>query len=201
MKRISFVFIFLFLIFSCTEKKENALPNTSVFKAEGNKSYSSYLTFSYSIERPERPKLKEGYVYGNNLIYANCKIYNSGKDTFYFYTMSCYGWLQDFVLDTSKIQPWINISCCTSSPIIKKIAPKSSFEFKASFDLKDPNYKNIELSYSICPVSSNFNVYDQEAIKNLKPVILKRDQEKAFPINFSEKESPGVVVIPNIKKP
>jgi hypothetical protein len=200
MKRISFVFLCLFLIFSCTDNKENALPNTSVFKAEGNKSYSSYLTFSYSLERPERPKLAKGQVYGNNLIYANCKLYNSGIDTFYFFTYSCAGWIHNFLIDTSKIELLINFDCNVSSPIIKKIAPKSSFEFKASFDLKDPNYNNIDLSYSICPVSSNFNVYDQEAIKNLKPVILKRDQEKAFPIDFSEKESSGEVVIPSVKK-
>lgn len=111
--------------------------------------------------------------------------------------MSCYGWLDDFILDTSKLSSYINIDCCVSNPIVKKIAPKKHFEFKATFNLKDANYKNIELEYVITPVPSNFNVRDQDAIKNLKPVNLKKDQEKAFPINFSEKESPSVVVISN----
>jgi hypothetical protein len=168
-KSIFFISI-LTLLFSCSEESVTGSSNGKrLFEpTENNKSRLAKIErvkFSYSIDTT--------YFMGNERLFIlDCKLYNGNIDTLYFYTMSCYGWVYNFDYDTSKIQHFSSIDCCTSNPIIKSIPPKSDFKFKAEFFAKDRKTKKIKVQYYIYQVDANFNVRNSESIKKLEKKII-----------------------------
>lgn len=127
---------------------------------------SDNLEFNYSTDTTMKS-------FDGKIVVLNCKLHNGNDDTLYFYTQSCYGWEYNFIVDTNLVQiyPWID--CCVSNPMIKKVAPKSDFEFNGHFYVKNRNVKNVEVEYYIYQVDSKFNIRNSDSIKKLQKTVIK----------------------------
>lgn len=165
-----FLIITLVTFFSCSEESAIGSSNGKrLFElTENNKSRLAKIErvkFSYSIDT--------SYFFGNGKLFdLDCKLHNGNIDTLYFYTMSCYGWEYNFVYDTSKIQQYSRVACCTSNPIIKPIHPNSDFKFKAEFFAKVRETKKIKVQYYINQVDANFDLKNKDSIKKLEKKII-----------------------------
>lgn len=110
-------------------------------------------------------------------------LYNTTSDSIYFLTSSCSGEQYSLRYDTSKIELYSIIHCNTSYPILKTIAPKSKYEFKAFFRYKAPVLKKIKLGFDFYKVDKSIN------LKNVKlSNIFHRDISNQNIILAEEKE-------------
>jgi len=169
MYRLIFVSIIL-VIYACESNitNETTVGNPLVDLAikEAKRANPDKLEFKFSIDTSYQN------MEGKIMVY-NCKLYNGNTDTLYFYTQSCFGWESNFIVDTNSVQIYNRIDCNVSNPIIEKVAPKSDFEFKGYFYVKNRKLKNIHLQYYIYQVDSDFDVRNSDSIRKLKKTIIK----------------------------
>jgi hypothetical protein len=169
MKIASSIFLLYLLLISCSRKTSyiEQFPSYS-FKQEDltlGIAPTDSLTFEYDI------------IYGNSTNFesetVSCVLKNESSKPFYFQTWSCYGWATKFIYDTSKFQVFSGVNCSFTTPVIKKIAPKSEFSFTTYFHRKDSTTELIDLSYFVYPVSPDFDTHDLDKVNKLEKVVVK----------------------------
>jgi len=170
MKTLVYVTIIL-LLTACGNnlKSVTITPNIS----------QNYLTRDYKPANPQNISFKyvidTSYSQMNGrIIELECELINHNYDTVYFFTHSCFGWQNNFLVDTSEVEVYQNIKCNVSNPIIKKIAPRTSFKFKGHFFLRSKKRKNIVVQYYIYRVDPTFDIGNIELIRRLRKTIIKK---------------------------
>ncbi len=106
-----------------------------------------------------------------NQIVINCKLLNTSSDTIYLFTHSCYKYTNDFIIQTEDVQTFVTYSCCASTPIIEKVAPKNNLKFKANF-LAKKRVRKIDFHFYIYQVDSDFDIHNSDSIGKLQKTII-----------------------------
>lgn len=141
-----------------------------------NNADSRHLT-NHTVVNPDNLK----FTYDVDSIYpfldghivdVNCNIYNGNNDTLYFFTYSCFGWEDNFIVNSNNIRIWSGIDCVVSNPILKEVPPKGYFNFKGHFLIKEIDPNELKLQYFIYQVDSDFDVNNKELIRNLKKTVI-----------------------------
>jgi hypothetical protein len=137
--------IFLLLLSSGVSVKQS-LTEGNVASSKSDNS-SAKVKFDFKAE----------YFDGQpEFVEVNCFLYNGGVDTIYLLTSTCDG-IQYALQYNTSMSIWPTLNCNSSYPMVEKIPPKGSLNFKSHFRILKKT-DHIDLNFKLKAIEKGLDV-------------------------------------------